>query len=124
MTPVVDSYLSRAGDSLDAAELLLSGGFHEIAVSRAYYAMFYVAEAFLASRELAYAKHSGVIATFGREFAKTGIVPVHFHRYLIRGQELRLLADYRGTPLTDEEARIQIDRGREFLAFAVQFFSG
>lgn len=120
--PGVDLYLSRAGDSLDAAELLLSGGFPDIAVSRAYYAMFYIAEAFLASRELAYAKHSGVIATFGREFAKTGIVPTHFHRYLIRGQELRLLADYRGAPLTDEEARIQIDRGREFLTFALGFF--
>lgn len=96
MMPAVDSFLSRAGDSLDAAELLLSGGFEDIAVSRAYYAMFYVAEAFLASRDLAYAKHSGVIATFGREFAKTGIVPAHFHRYLILGQELRLLADYRG----------------------------
>lgn len=123
MMPGVDSYLSRADDSLDAAELLLNSGFPDIAVSRAYYAMFYVAEAFLASRELAYAKHSGVIATFGREFAKTGIVPAYFHRYLIRGQELRLLADHRGTHLTNEEARIQIDRGREFLAFASHFFS-
>lgn len=123
MMPGVDSYLSRAGDSLDAAELLLSGGFHDIAVSRAYYAMFYIAEAFLASRELAYSKHSGLIGIVGREFAKTGIVPAQFHRYLIRGQELRLLADYRGTPLPDEEARIQINRGREFLTFAEGYFS-
>lgn len=123
MNQSVDSYLTQAGDSLDAAELLLSEGFAGYAASRAYYAMFYLAEAFLSTRGLAFSKHSGVISAFGREFAGPGIIPAHFHRYLIRAGELRLLADYRGAPISDEEAQIQIDRGREFLEFTRQYFA-
>lgn len=104
--------------------MLLSEGFAGYAASRAYYAMFYLAEAFLSTRGLAFSKHSGVISAFGREFAGPGIIPAHFHRYLIRAGELRLLADYRGAPISDEEAQIQIDRGREFLEFTRQYFAG
>lgn len=124
MTQSIDSYLGHAGDSLDAAELLFSEDFAAYAASRAYYAMFYLAEAFLSTRGLAFSKHSSVISAFGREFAKSGIVPTHFHRYLIRAGEIRLLADYRGAPISGEEAQIQIDRGREFLEFARHYFTG
>jgi hypothetical protein len=37
--------LAKAQDSLEAAEILLANGKTEIATGRAYYAMFYVAEA-------------------------------------------------------------------------------
>jgi uncharacterized protein (UPF0332 family) len=46
--------------------------------------MFYVAEAFLLNKGLAFGKHSAVIAAFGEHFTKTGIVPPEFHRYLMR----------------------------------------
>jgi uncharacterized protein (UPF0332 family) len=124
MTLSIESYLSRATDSLDAAELLLSEDFAEYAVSRAYYAMFYLAQAFLLEQGQAYSKHSGVISAFGRDIGRPGIAPRHFHRYLIEGQEARLLADYHGRPLSDEDARLHIDRGREFLEFAQQYFAG
>ena len=39
--------LRKAGDSLAAARVLLEHGFSGYAAARAYYAMFYVAEAFL-----------------------------------------------------------------------------
>jgi uncharacterized protein (UPF0332 family) len=124
MTQSIDDYLRRAEESLSAAELLLEEDFAGFAASRAYYAMFYLAEAFLSTRGLASSKHSGVVGMFGHEFAKSGIVPAHFHRYLIRAGELRLLADYHSRPISDEEAQIQIDRGREFLEFARQYFAG
>jgi uncharacterized protein (UPF0332 family) len=47
MTPVQAALLKKAKNSLDAARLLVERGFYDFAVSRAYYAMFYVAEAFL-----------------------------------------------------------------------------
>jgi uncharacterized protein (UPF0332 family) len=37
--------------------------------------MFYIAEAFLEGKGLSFSKHSAVIAAFGREFAKTQLVP-------------------------------------------------
>lgn len=124
MTQAIEAYLRRSDESLSAAELLLSEGYAGYAASRAYYGMFYLAEAFLSTRGLAFSSHSGVLSAFGREFAKPGLVPVHFHRYLIRAGELRLLADYRGASITDEEAQLQIERGREMLDFARQYFAG
>jgi len=124
MTLTIEGYLNAATDSLDAAELLLLGGYPGIAASRAYYAMFYVAEAFLLQQGQEYRKHAGVVSAFGRDVAKVGIVPQIFHRYLIDGQTARSLADYRGDPLTADEAQLQTDRAREMLAFARQHFAG
>lgn len=124
MARSVDSYLEEAEESLAAAEMLLSEGFPGYAAARAYYGMFYVVGAFLATRGLSSSKHSGVVSMFGYEFARSGDVPAHFHRYLIRGGEIRLLADYQGTPISNEEAQTQIDRGREMLDFARQYFAG
>ncbi|MBK7219159.1 MAG: HEPN domain-containing protein [Candidatus Promineofilum sp.] len=77
MTQSVDDYLRQAEDSLAAAELLLSEDFAGYAAARAYYGMFYVAQAFLATRGLASSKHSGVVGMFGHEFAKSGVLPEH-----------------------------------------------
>jgi len=46
MTEEQRELLEEARDSIAAAKLLLDGGFLGYAASRAYYAMFYVAEAF------------------------------------------------------------------------------
>ena len=47
MTPEQEGLLTKAHRSLEAAKTLKQGGFNEFAVSRAYYAMFYVASALL-----------------------------------------------------------------------------
>jgi uncharacterized protein len=93
MTPEQSALLSKAYDSVRAAKLLSDAGLYDFAVSHIYYAMFYVfyvAEAFLLGVGLSFSRHVGVIAAFGERFAKTGIVPVEFHRYLIEGQDKRL----------------------------------
>ena len=89
MTEDEKDLLLQAIDSVSAAQLLLQNGYPGYAASRAYYAMFYVAEAFLKTRELAFSKHSAVIAAFGREFANTGVVPTEFQGFLIKAQEMR-----------------------------------
>jgi uncharacterized protein (UPF0332 family) len=111
--------LERAQESCDAAEFLLQGGYPGFAASRAYYAMFYVAEALLDSKGLSFSRHSAVIAAFGREFCKTGIVPVDLHRHLLQAFELRNLGDYatKGRVSADE-ARTQIARARAMLEAA------
>ena len=66
--------LSQARESIAAARLLRNSGFHGYAASRAYYAMFYVAEAFLLGRGLSFSRHAAVHAAFGEHFAKPGLV--------------------------------------------------
>jgi len=89
------------------------------AASLAYYAMFYVAEAFLEGEGLSFWKHWAVMTAFGREFAKTGRVSVEFHRYLIEAQQMRATGDY--GPFEEvavPHAQEQIARAKEFLAAA------
>jgi uncharacterized protein (UPF0332 family) len=73
--------LKKSRDSLHAARLLLQEEMYDFSASRSYYAMFYAVQALLFSRDLSFSKHSAVIDAFGREFAKSGIVPVELHRY-------------------------------------------
>ncbi len=109
----------KAEESLKAAELLAEQGYNDFAVSRAYYAMFYIASAFLLGEGLTFSKHSTVIAKFGEYFIKTGRVPTEFHRYLIKAENSRLIGDYdTGQSITSEHAQLQINRAKEFLQLA------
>ena len=119
MTPEQAALLQKAQASLRAARLLSGQGFYDFAVSRAYYAMFYVAEAFLLGEGLSFSKHSAVIAAFGERFAKSGRVPQEFHRYLIEGESSRNIGDYDIKPgLSEGEAAEQIEHAEKFLELA------
>ena len=121
MRPEQLALIEKAEESLQAARLLADQGFGNFAVSRAYYAMFYIAEAYLMGEGLSFSKHSGVIAAFGQQFVKTGRVPRRFHRYLIEGQASRNVGDYDvSARLGKAEAAEQIKRAEEFLALAEQ----
>jgi len=119
MMPEQKDLLVQARDSVAAAKLLCTEGHHGFAASRAYYAMFYVAEAFLLGKGLAFSKHGGVHAAFGKHFTKTGIVSTEFHRYLIRGMAVRHAGDYgKARKVSPEEAAEQITRAEQFLQLA------
>ena len=79
MKPEVQELMDKARRSLKVAEKIFKDGEVDFAGSRAYYAMFYVAEALLLQRGLAFSSHSAVTANFGREFARTGILKPKFH---------------------------------------------
>ena len=116
MTREQAALLKKAYDSLRGAKLLAEDGLHDLAASRAYYTMFYVAEALLLGEGLSFSKHTAVIAAFGRRFARTGVVPAEFHRYLIDGQDMRTVGDYSTGPgLTTAQAAEQIARAERFL---------
>ncbi len=86
MTPSIQGLLNKAGRSLEAAKTLKAEGFTEFAVSRAYYAMFYVAEALLEREGLSFSRHSAVISALGERFARTNRIPKDYHRHLIDAQ--------------------------------------
>ena len=119
MTPEQSAPIKKARESVRGARLLAKEKLYDFATSRSYYAMFYIAEAFLLGENLAYSKHSAVISAFGQKFAKTGRVPAIFHRYLIEGQESRNIGDYdTGPGITRAEAAEQIARADKFIQLA------
>lgn len=124
MTIEQDALLQKARRSLQAAQILTDQGFHEFSVSRAYYAMFYAAEALLLAENLSYSKHSAVIAALGRRFVKTGRIPPERHRYLIEAQSSRNVGDYDiGLGLSQTDAEKHTARAQEFIAFATNFIA-
>lgn len=116
MKQEISELLDKARRSIKTAEKILKDGEVDFAGSRAYYAMFYVAEALLLERGLAFSSHSAIIANFGREFAKTKILNPKFHNYLIKSQDRRNIGDYAiGSHLTEEEVREMLTWAKEFL---------
>jgi uncharacterized protein (UPF0332 family) len=114
--------IKKAEKSLEAAKLLQSKGFFEFAVSRAYYTMFYLAEAYLLIEEVAFSKHSAVIAAFGKDFASTSKIPNKFHRYIIDAESARNLGDYdimKG--IEESKSEKHIKHAEEFLKFSIDF---
>ncbi len=125
MKPEVQSLLKKASDSLAAAALLQREGYLDFAASRAYYAMFYAAEALLLERGLSFSSHSAVIAAFGRELAKPGVIEVKLHRSLIDAQGFRNLGDYGiGPQISEAQAKDVLQWAREFVAAAEQSLAG
>ena len=62
--------------------------------AQSYYTMFYLAQAVLLTKGLTFSSHSAVIAAYGKEFAKTGLLDPKFHRHMIDAQERREIGHY------------------------------
>lgn len=115
----IEALLKRARESLAAARTLRRDGFSDFAASRAFYAMFYVAEALLAYSRQSYSSHSAVIAAFGREYAKSGKVDQKFHRWLISAQNFRIVGDYGvEAHVSGEQAQLACEWAEEFIQVA------
>ena len=124
MNEEISALLDKARESIGAARLLHEGGFDGPAVSCAYYAMFYCAQALLLQRGQSFSKHSAVIAAFGKEFAATQQLDRKFHRYLLDAFEQRQRADYDYlAEIPAEEAEEQIHRAEEFLGVVETYLS-
>jgi uncharacterized protein (UPF0332 family) len=111
--------LMRAERSIAGAHRDLAAGDADLAAADAYYAMFYTAEALLASRDLTFSSHGAVHGAFGKEFAKTEELDPKFHRWLIDAFRERQEATYSTDPtITAEQAAFLIARAEEFVAVA------
>lgn len=121
----IEALLKRARESLAAARNLRRDGFSDFSASRAFYAMFYVAEALLAYSGQSYSSHSAVIAAFGREYAKSGKVDQKFHRWLISAQNFRIVGDYGvEAHVSGEQADLACEWAEEFIQVAERLVGG
>lgn len=115
MTQEARSLLRKAQQSLIAARLLAEEELFEFSVSRAYYTMFYAAQALLLTQNLSFSTHSGVINAFGLQFIKSGEIGQDYHRALIAAERIRLKGDY------DIDADISLEIAEEQIAWADRF---
>lgn len=114
--------LKKARRSIQAAEVLLKEGLDDFSASRSYYAMFYVAEAILLTKDLSFSSHKAVAAAFGKEFIKTGELPSNLHGYLRDAFRLRQAGDY-GSSLSfrKEDAQSLIAQAKEFISTVEEY---
>jgi uncharacterized protein (UPF0332 family) len=115
VTEELEAMIDRAHRAIGAAGVLLAEGFRNSAASEAYYAMFHAASAALASIGQGYSKHSAVISAFGREFAKTGLLPRSLHSQIRAAFETRRKATY------DYEVSIPQVQAEDVIAEAEEF---
>lgn len=119
MTEEIAALVKKAEESVKAAELLMADNYYGFAAARVYYAMFYLAEALLLTKQLTFSKHAGVIAAFGEQFVKTGLLPAKLHRYLISAYGYREIGDYEPLEkISKETAEQAVAWAQEFLEAA------
>ena len=124
MIPEIGELLERARLSQKAAANLLRDGFPGFAASRAYYSMFYVAQALLLSKDMSFSSHSAVIAAYGKEFAKTKLLNPEFHRLLLEAQDKRNIGDYGMIGgIDDTDAQEILGWSKKFLKAAEKYFT-
>ena len=113
--------MRKATQAVASAHQLLAGGDADGACNRAYYAMFDAAHAALRSANIAETAsatktHRGLIAAFGQHLVLGGHVPSELGSALNKVERLRLLADYTGDPVSDEDAAWAVGQAYSFVA--------
>lgn len=117
--------LAKAERALEAASRQLREGDADFAVSRAYYACFYVAQALLRSGGHDFSRHGHVIAQYGLLFAKSGLLDPAYHRLLRTAFELRQVGDYQTEVAVAPEVVAELlKEGRSFLRAATRYIDG
>ena len=108
--------MEKAERAIQSAENIMEDGDLDFAVSRVYYAMFYIASALLGEKDLYFSKHGGVHGAFGRYFVKTGEFDPKYQRWLVTTFSQRIAGDYGAT------SDFILEDAQEFIAQAREFF--
>ncbi len=86
--------IEKAKKFMKSAKILLDVDDFDSSASRIYYAMHYMVEALLLTKNLRIKSHRGLISIFGREFIKTKIFPKEVGRQLKDAFDKRQIGDY------------------------------
>lgn len=109
--------LATAGENIEH-------GWYRASVSRAYYAVFYMASTALFSQSVVRGKHSGVESAFSEFLIKPGHIEPEYGRIYQRARRSREEADYAEDAAIDEaEARQILPEAGHFVARLERFLS-
>lgn len=81
----------------------IENGFYNTAVSRMYYACYYVVAALLLKHGISVKTHSGIRHAFGKEFVLTGLVDKELSRFYSNLYANRQTGDYDDFIMMDED---------------------
>ena len=118
--------MSRAVESLRAAELCLGENLVNSAASRAYYAMFQAAQAALEAEGLVRSEwtHKGIHSSFNRDLIhQRKLYPRVLRDYLTSALAVRQAADYGEAGVSARIARRQARRAAQFVNAAKEVIS-
>lgn len=116
MKPETKLLLEKSHRSLEAATLLFKNKDYDFSASRAYYAMFYIAEGALLEKGLTFSKHAAVISGFYHHFIATKEIDQKFHQNFHRAFEDRHEGDYAFLdPFPRKEAQSLLKAAKEFV---------
>ncbi|WP_162937431.1 HEPN domain-containing protein [Indioceanicola profundi] len=123
MALTVEDLLAIGKRNLEAARYNIEGGFADIGLSRAYYAMFHGASAALLSIGITPRTHAGVRTMFAQNFVKPGHIAVGYFEMYSYAFALRQDADYSGRQLSLEEVQPHLENAAAFIAEVRRFLS-
>lgn len=116
MREEISGFVKKAEKFLDTAAHALASGDYDSCVSRCYYAMFFVAEAALLTKDLKASSHKGVISLFGEHFVKTEIFERELGKALNDAYDKRVIGDYGvGFTVTRAEAEDLLETAQNFI---------
>jgi len=112
----IKDLMEKAEKFLITAENALNIGDYDSCVSRSYYAMFYMSEAALLTKNLIASSHKGVISLFGEHFIKTGVFDREMGKALNDAYDKRLVGDYGiGFFINEKNARDLLESAQSFV---------
>ena len=116
MKKEIKDLIEKAGKFLITAQQALNTGDYDSCASRCYYAMFFVAEAALLTKNLTASSHKGVISLFGEHFVKTKILERNLGKALNDAYDKRLVGDYGvGFIVTEQQAQDLLKTAKAFV---------
>ncbi|HUV65158.1 MAG TPA: HEPN domain-containing protein [Sedimentisphaerales bacterium] len=112
----VRDFIEKAEKFLSTAKQAFNIDDYDSCVSRCYYAMFFVAEAALLTKNLSASSHKGVISLFGEHFIKTRVLERNLGKALNDAYDKRLVGDYGvGFTVTKEQAQDLLETAQDFV---------
>jgi uncharacterized protein (UPF0332 family) len=97
----------------------------DFAASKAYYAVFHAIQAILLTKDLAFSKHSAVIAAFNQDFVKTGIFQKEMSRKIERLFKERQIGDYEyENEISEKDAIEDVNIAKEIVGEIKKYLTG
>ncbi len=122
MDDLVKYRLASAKEKLTSAKVLLEAGLYKDSVGRSYYAIFSAIRAVLATRQVDFSKHAGVISYFQKEFIKSEVFDRKYAKYLQKAFQIRNGCDYDDFFIVSkQDAEEQYIRATEMLAVIEEY---
>lgn len=91
---IIDYRIERSHSTIKEVEFIITGKFWNLAANRLYYAVFYICEAVLLSRQLTTSSHAGVSRMMNLHFIKEGLLSEEEGALLARLFRMRQTGDY------------------------------